>query len=48
MDVLSFILLMLSDTEVRKRVKENKKWKVAIRTHMKEIRTKRQSVFETN
>jgi len=40
MDVGSCVLLKFSDIEVRKTIKENKKWKVAIRTHMKQIRTK--------
>ena len=39
-DVLSSVLLKFSDIEARKTIQENKKWKVAIRTHMKQIRTK--------
>jgi len=39
MDVLSSVLLKFSDIQVRKTIQENKKWKVAIRTHMKQIRT---------
>lgn len=40
MDVLSSVLLKFSDIKVRKTIQENKKWKVMIRTHMKQIRTK--------